>query len=175
MGFKTGTTFTIEEVRLEWLPLSLFSDSYVPPFDRFFIKHYAKLQHSGEKFSGQKTLYSIEYDKKFNESAIQVEFSVSLDMVVSVRDNDHIISILFDNRTCSNPGPIRAYEYVNSGPAEIINPYVIFGICRGMPAGNIIVDLVVENLKESSQSAGSLSKPHAVIEEIYEDFIKITN
>ena len=40
LGLQTGSMMTVEEVRLEWLPLSTSTIQYIPPVARFYVKHY---------------------------------------------------------------------------------------------------------------------------------------
>ena len=73
LGLVTGTTLVVEELRLEWLPLSTSATSYVPPVARFHIQHFRDIGATtlGWVTTGTE-LMSIVFNKKLASSWLQV-------------------------------------------------------------------------------------------------------
>ena len=74
LGKVTGSTLIVEEVRLQWRPLSTSSDAttYTPPVARFHVQQYGGLEPETTWTSLPTTPYSVQYVKQIDQSSIQV-------------------------------------------------------------------------------------------------------
>ena len=72
LGKITGSTLIVEEVRLQWLPLSTSPTTYIPPVARFYVQHYGGLEPETIWSSLPITPYTVQYVKQIEESSIQV-------------------------------------------------------------------------------------------------------
>ena len=84
------------------------------------------------------------------------------------------VEILIDSNSCTNPSPIKGFGYINQFPFSVMEPLVLDGLCRGVDAGPVDLEVWGYNVNNGTM-AGSHSQPIFIVEEIADNFIAITN
>ena len=83
------------------------------------------------------------------------------------------LEVRINGLPCSDPGPIRGYEYVDEHPFITMSPIVLDGICGDLNAGVNVIEIFGYNLGDGMM-AGSISQPLVVVEELASDLVTVT-
>jgi len=176
IGHITGTNFVLEEVRLEWMPLSTSISSYEPPVARFHVQHYRDLPISTTWVTADtEQLFSVVYKKKLASSWIKVFWSLSLLMKGNGVEFSHLeLSTQFNGNHCNNPAQIAVSSYMDELEFIIGEPVALIGVCGGFPAGDITISLVKAGTTSSIIQPSWNQRPHLIIEEVHNAFVTIS-
>jgi len=172
----TGTNFVIEEVRLEWMPLSTSASTYEPPVARFHIQHYRDLPISTTWVSSNSLeLFSANYNKKLASSWLKVFWSLSFVLKGTGSSTAYFqFTTKFHGNDCSSP--ITTGIHMDAYNFIIGTPIALMGVCEGISAGDVVVSLVMVHWDASPPyiQASWNQRPHLIIEEISDASVNVT-
>ena len=182
LGLGTGSTMIVEEVRLEWLPLSTTPGSgYTPPVARFFVQHFRDLNPTTSWTDVEATAYTVHYQKNIDSSSLQIYFSLTRSTHFDEETLDNILAryilhILMNGNECTNPAPATFAEYSNMNNFTMTSPLVLMAVCRSIPSGDVEISLTssfASTYRDVQLMLSAYYAPRLIVEEIYDDYLEI--
>ena len=171
----SGINMIVEEVRLEWLPLSQSTNMYDPPVTYFYVRHFRDFPKSTEWTKSTRDLqkiYDVVYQKQISNSSLELFWSISYSLYYPVYNfTDSLqfpetnIEIKFNNISCSPP--LTFTYFVNLLNTSLTSPATLHGSCFGLSKGHTDISLNVNvNNNETLFKVSTDYSPHLIVSEV---------